>query len=231
MLDIFHLQYQKGNLSNNIKKYLPITGHVQIAQVPDRFILIQNWISCTKFQSYNQLRSGNIKNIFSWNSTVQNWGQVGCGVYNFWYQNYLDFIKKVYELQGSCCIFWSDIVKIWGCFLNMENWKFVQPKKSQFWINLIRHEPDSLGEKNYKYVLDLLQSYDKEWIGLEYIPKSDTNGGLKWIENFGFHLWFFKRLDLSTCNFQLENTNLLQLNWSQILCYRYVYYFLYFSLL
>jgi len=86
MLDIFHLQYQKGNLSNNIKKYLPITGHVQIAQVPDR------------------------------------------------------------------------------------------------------HEPDSLGEKNYKYVLDLLQSYDKEWIGLEYIPKSDTNGGLKWIENFGFHL-------------------------------------------
>ena len=37
MLDIFHLQYQKGNLSNNIKKYLPITGHVQIAQVPDRF--------------------------------------------------------------------------------------------------------------------------------------------------------------------------------------------------
>ena len=97
-------------------------------------------------------------------------------------------------------------------------------KQSQFWINLIliRHEPDSLGEKNYKYVLDLLQSYDKEWIGLEYIPKSDTNGGLKWIENFGFHLWFFKRLDLSTCNFQLENTNLLQLNWSQILCYRYV---------
>ena len=42
MLDIFHLQYQKGNLSNNIKKYLPITGHVQIAQVPDRLILIQN---------------------------------------------------------------------------------------------------------------------------------------------------------------------------------------------
>ena len=48
MLDIFHLQYQKGNLSNNIKKYLPITGHVQIAQVPDRFILIQNWKSCPK---------------------------------------------------------------------------------------------------------------------------------------------------------------------------------------
>ena len=70
MLDIFHLQYQKGNLSNNIKKYLPITGHVQIAQVPDRFILIQNWKSYTKSQSHNQLRSGNIKNIFSWNSIV-----------------------------------------------------------------------------------------------------------------------------------------------------------------
>jgi len=36
MLDIFHLQYLKGNLSNNIPKYLPITAHVQIAQVPDR---------------------------------------------------------------------------------------------------------------------------------------------------------------------------------------------------
>ena len=86
MLDIFHLQYQKGNLSNNIKKYLPITGHVQIAQVPHR------------------------------------------------------------------------------------------------------HEPDSLGEKNYKYVLDQLQLYENQWIGLEYIPKNGTNEGLKWIEEFGFQL-------------------------------------------
>ena len=51
-----------------------------------------------------------------------------------------------------------------------------------------RHEPDSLGEKNYKYVLDRLQYYEEEWIGLEYIPLNGTNEGLKWIEEFGFQL-------------------------------------------
>lgn len=35
-LDIFHLQFISGNLTNNIKRYLPYTGHVQIAQVPHR---------------------------------------------------------------------------------------------------------------------------------------------------------------------------------------------------
>lgn len=35
-LDIFHLQQIKGNLSRNIKQFLPHTGHVQVAQVPDR---------------------------------------------------------------------------------------------------------------------------------------------------------------------------------------------------
>ena len=38
-----------------------------------------------------------------------------------------------------------------------------------------------------------------------------------------------QNLDLSICNFQLENTNLLQVIWSQILCGGYAYYFLYFS--
>ena len=36
MLDLFHLQYLKGNMTNNIKKYLPWSGHVQLAQVPTR---------------------------------------------------------------------------------------------------------------------------------------------------------------------------------------------------
>jgi len=35
-LDIFHLQIICGNLTNNIKRFLPYTGHIQIAQVPDR---------------------------------------------------------------------------------------------------------------------------------------------------------------------------------------------------
>lgn len=35
-LDIFHLQIICGDITENIKKYLPYTGHIQIAQVPDR---------------------------------------------------------------------------------------------------------------------------------------------------------------------------------------------------
>uniref|UniRef100_A0A6M2DPN0 Putative hydroxypyruvate isomerase n=1 Tax=Xenopsylla cheopis TaxID=163159 RepID=A0A6M2DPN0_XENCH len=36
MLDIFHLQQICGNITYNIQKLLPYTGHVQIAQVPYR---------------------------------------------------------------------------------------------------------------------------------------------------------------------------------------------------
>lgn len=35
-MDIFHWQIMDGNLTQNIRKYLPMTGHIQIAQVPDR---------------------------------------------------------------------------------------------------------------------------------------------------------------------------------------------------
>jgi len=35
-LDLFHLQHLKGDLTNNIKRYLPYVGHIQVAQVPNR---------------------------------------------------------------------------------------------------------------------------------------------------------------------------------------------------
>ncbi|CAM1297924.1 Gip (predicted) [Pycnogonum litorale] len=35
-LDIFHLQLIAGNLTRNIKRYLPLTGHIQISQAPNR---------------------------------------------------------------------------------------------------------------------------------------------------------------------------------------------------
>ncbi|XP_075935289.1 putative hydroxypyruvate isomerase isoform X1 [Anarhichas minor] len=35
-MDIFHWQIMDGNLTQNIHKYLPIIGHVQMAQVPGR---------------------------------------------------------------------------------------------------------------------------------------------------------------------------------------------------
>ncbi|MEJ1282529.1 hydroxypyruvate isomerase (putative) [Cricetulus griseus] len=35
-MDIFHWQIMGGNLTANIREFLPIVGHVQVAQVPDR---------------------------------------------------------------------------------------------------------------------------------------------------------------------------------------------------
>lgn len=36
MVDVFHLQQIQGNLSRSIKEFMPYTGHIQIAQVPNR---------------------------------------------------------------------------------------------------------------------------------------------------------------------------------------------------
>ncbi|XP_077293909.1 hydroxypyruvate isomerase-like protein Gip [Arctopsyche grandis] len=36
MMDLFHLQQIKGDLTYNIEELLPLVGHIQIAQVPDR---------------------------------------------------------------------------------------------------------------------------------------------------------------------------------------------------
>ncbi|CAH0402520.1 unnamed protein product [Chilo suppressalis] len=36
MLDIFHLQQICGDITHNIKKFMPYVGHIQIAQVPNR---------------------------------------------------------------------------------------------------------------------------------------------------------------------------------------------------
>eukprot|EP00094_Tigriopus_californicus_P013267 TCALIF_12831-PA protein Name:"Similar to Hyi Putative hydroxypyruvate isomerase (Mus musculus)" AED:0.12 eAED:0.12 QI:8/0.5/0.66/1/1/1/3/114/201 len=52
-----------------------------------------------------------------------------------------------------------------------------------------RNEPDTFGEIDYKYVLDVLeQEKYGGWIGLEYNPKGDTVSGLKWIKDFGYEL-------------------------------------------
>ncbi|XP_013407464.1 putative hydroxypyruvate isomerase [Lingula anatina] len=52
-----------------------------------------------------------------------------------------------------------------------------------------RHEPNTDGEINYKYVFKLLEEvgYDG-WIGLEYKPKGNTVEGLKWIQEMGYQL-------------------------------------------
>lgn len=52
-----------------------------------------------------------------------------------------------------------------------------------------RNEPDTPGEINYPYILNLLKEngYD-DWVGLEYKPKGNTRDGLSWIEEYGYSL-------------------------------------------
>ncbi|XP_003220293.2 putative hydroxypyruvate isomerase [Anolis carolinensis] len=48
-----------------------------------------------------------------------------------------------------------------------------------------RHEPDSLGELNYSYLFQLLESMDYSgYIGCEYKPKGDTLKGLGWAHKY-----------------------------------------------
>lgn len=52
-----------------------------------------------------------------------------------------------------------------------------------------RHEPDTSGEIDYKYVLSLLETVGYSgYIGLEYRPKSSTVEGLKWIKKYDYTL-------------------------------------------
>ncbi|WP_019643559.1 2-oxo-tetronate isomerase [Novispirillum itersonii] len=48
-----------------------------------------------------------------------------------------------------------------------------------------RHEPDQLGEINFRYLFDLLDSsgYDG-WIGCEYKPRINTTAGLRWAKEW-----------------------------------------------
>lgn len=51
-----------------------------------------------------------------------------------------------------------------------------------------RHEPDSEGELNYRYVLQALEAsgYSDDWVGCEYKPKAGTEAGLGWLRSFGY---------------------------------------------
>ena len=48
-----------------------------------------------------------------------------------------------------------------------------------------RHEPDQLGEVNFRYIFDLLDSsgYDG-WVGCAYSPRGETRSGLQWARSW-----------------------------------------------
>ncbi|KAJ9597419.1 hypothetical protein L9F63_011713 [Diploptera punctata] len=52
-----------------------------------------------------------------------------------------------------------------------------------------RHEPNTSGEIDYKYILSLPEEMGYNgWIGLEYKPKGATKDGLNWIKEFNMAL-------------------------------------------
>ncbi|XP_017760024.1 PREDICTED: putative hydroxypyruvate isomerase [Eufriesea mexicana] len=52
-----------------------------------------------------------------------------------------------------------------------------------------RHEPDTSGEINYKYVLSILEKEGYNgYVGLEYFPKLSSVDGLSWIQKYGYKL-------------------------------------------
>ncbi|CAH0562541.1 unnamed protein product [Brassicogethes aeneus] len=53
-----------------------------------------------------------------------------------------------------------------------------------------RNEPNTPGEINYRYILEMLRENGyNDWIGLEYKPKTSVNEGLKWVNEFGYRLY------------------------------------------
>ncbi|XP_076618192.1 hydroxypyruvate isomerase-like protein Gip [Colletes latitarsis] len=52
-----------------------------------------------------------------------------------------------------------------------------------------RHEPDTPGEVDYKYILTILEKEGYSgYVGLEYHPKSSSIEGLNWIQKYGYKL-------------------------------------------
>ena len=136
---------------------------------------------------------------------------MGCGVSNFGYQNYLDFIKKVNDLQGSCCIFWIDIVsnlKIWGLFLNMENWKFVPAKNLNFGSILLGTNLIRLERRITNMFWTFYNPMTKNglvWNIFQKVIQMEVWNGSRILD---FICNFSKCIDASIFNFQLENTKL-----------------------
>ena len=137
------------------------------------------------------------------------------------------------ELQGSCCIFGIDIasyLKIWGLFLNMENWKFVPPKNLNFGsillgMNLIRLER-RITNMFWTFYNPMTKN-GLVWNIFQKAIQMEVWNGSRILDFVCDFLKCMQKLDLSIFNFQLENTkfiaNYLILN---SMWWPYAYYFL-----
>ncbi|CAL7952232.1 unnamed protein product [Xylocopa violacea] len=105
------------------------------------------------------------------------------------FQKGLDVVKKINSpnLKLQLDIFHLQHI----CGNITENIKKLLPYTGHVQIAQVpdRHEPDTPGEIDYKYILSILEKEGyNEYIGLEYRPKSSSKGGLNWIQNYGYKL-------------------------------------------
>ncbi|XP_076753659.1 hydroxypyruvate isomerase-like protein Gip [Xylocopa sonorina] len=105
------------------------------------------------------------------------------------FQKGLDVVKKINSpnLKLQLDIFHLQHI----CGNITENIKKLLPYTGHVQIAQVpdRHEPDTPGEIDYKYILSILEKEGyKGYIGLEYRPKSSSVGGLNWVQNYGYKL-------------------------------------------
>ncbi|KAG5307849.1 HYI isomerase, partial [Pseudoatta argentina] len=104
------------------------------------------------------------------------------------FQKGLDLVKKINNAHFKLLM---DIFHLQHCCGNIT--KFIQdflPYIGHIQVAQVpdRHEPDTPGEIDYKYILSLLTTGYTGYVGLEYWPKSLTVEGLNWIKRYGYTL-------------------------------------------
>lgn len=105
------------------------------------------------------------------------------------YQKGLDVIKKINSPSLKLLLDVFHMQHICGNITN--NIKEFLPYIGHVQIAQVpeRHEPDTAGEINYKYVLSTLEKEGYHgYVGLEYRPKASSVEGLSWIQNYGYSL-------------------------------------------
>lgn len=111
---------------------------------------------------------------------------------NYYMNNFQKGLNLVKKINSAYLKLQLDIFHLQHCCGNItRNIQDILPYVGHIQIAQVpdRHEPDTPGEIDYKYVLSLLEKTGYTgYIGLEYRPKSTTLEGLSWIKKYGYTL-------------------------------------------
>ncbi|KAI4500066.1 hypothetical protein M0802_004936 [Mischocyttarus mexicanus] len=111
---------------------------------------------------------------------------------NYYMNNFSKGLNIVKKINSSHLKLQLDVFHMQHCCGNLTyNIEQLLPFVGHIQIAQVphRHEPDTDGEIDYKYILSLLENKGYQgYIGLEYSPKANTVDGLSWIAKFGYSL-------------------------------------------